>query len=156
MPEFLRVVRLRGSVLDLPPTDNRARFVSWCPRLSLPMRMVRRVSVMNAHVAVLDVVVERLQTRDIPVWERLDDGLPSVVWRATKFEHEMLEEDRHSDRDLHLRPHVRLAFANGLSGLLKVVFRVDPPVAAADRLADRAAAVFAPPGLVGDAVDLGE
>ena len=111
---------------------------------------------MNAHVSGFDVVVESLQTRDLPIGERLDDGLPGVVRRATKLEHEMPEKDRHPDRDLHLRPHVRLALANGLAGLLKVVLRVDPPVAVADGLVDRAAAVFAPPGLVRDTVDPGE
>ncbi|MCQ2262583.1 MAG: hypothetical protein MJZ42_05450 [Bacteroidales bacterium] len=128
----------------------------WRPWLPPFAGVVGRLAVEDAAVARLDVVVERPEARDILVGKCFYDALARVVGRAPQLHDEVPEQDRHADRELHARAHVGLARPNRLPGLLEVVLGVDPPVAVADRPVGRAAVVFAPPGLVGDAVDPGE
>lgn len=156
VPELPSLVRSLGSVPDLTPAGDRPGLVCGSPRFSSIAGMIGRLAVVDAHVASLDVIVERLQARHVPARECLEDGHPGVVGRPSQIQHEVPEEYRHADRELHLRPHVRLPLVPRGERLVDVVFRIDPRVPVAYRLVGRTSVVLPAPGLVGDAVERSE
>ena len=153
VPELLRLVRGLRPVPELPPAGDRPCLVCRHPRPSSPAGMVWGLPMEHAHVARLDVVVERLEARHVPARERFYDHHPRVVRRAPELQHGVPEEDGHAYRELHLRAHVAPALADRRACLVYVVLRVCPAVAAPEDRGDSAAPELPLPGGEGDVVD---
>ena len=121
--------------------------------------MIGRLAVPDADVAGVDVPVPCRKAGDAPPGHLLLHVAEGVVRRELLFDHVPPEEEGHLVRHQHPGPLVRVVVVDRVLGLEGVVFGVpasSPVLRVRDGCPGCPAQVFAPPGLVAQAVLRGE
>ena len=121
VPEPRAPVHGPGPAFD----GKRARVPVGAPRplraLRARLRVIGRLAVADADVAVLDVVVDRPRVRHVEPLR--DHGLARVVRGVSALEYELPEAQRHPVGELHRAALVPVAVVHGV---LRLVLRVLP------------------------------
>lgn len=154
--ELLAIVCGQWSVLKLPTFGKRLRGMRGDPRFSSFARMIRRISVKNAHITGLYVIIEGSKTRNVTIWQSFDDILPRIIRRTPLDENIVSEDNRHRHCQLHLGSHVALTLVNRHLCLNGIIFGVDPFVPITNGLVHGTSCIFSSPSFGRNVVDFGK
>ena len=158
VPEPAAPIRARGSVVEREaPWDRHGGMGLRAFRLSA--RVVRGLSVPDADVSGVYVLVPRRQARDAPPGHLLLHAADGVVRRELLVDNVPFEEEGHLVRHDHLRSLVRVVvvdFVLSHEGVVLCVLASSPVLCVWDGGPGGPAQVLAPPCLVFQAVLCGE